>query len=832
MKRTPDSQYSSLLFLFALSGFVCLVYEVLWFRELRLLFGDTAQAAATTLTAFFLGMAWGASFWGRRAERTGSALRLFAVLQLLTAASAALYFPLLHFYESLYVNLFSALGTGGWRVVSVKFALSTGLLFLPAFFMGGMFPVIGRNVVRAGNELGSTGSLFYGVNTLGAAAGALVAGFFLPRYLGYRNSYLLGMCLNVGIGVVAFVMGRCCSHGPVGRSGVVPGPDVARGAPHSGVATTFARGLALSAFASGLFVLALEVLWTRMFMQVLKSSVYAFAAILCLLLLALSVGAGLARVLCRRDRAVAGTLSFLLAGAGIAVLLGIPLFPVFAGGPAASAGRGIGVYVFSILKTGALTLIVPGILCGSVLPFLLKAMEDGTGQVGPKIGRLISVNTVGAIAGSLAAGFVLLPVLGLWWSLRVVGVGYVILAAVWLQRGRTYVLLLVGVVALGLSFAKGVRPAISSVATEAERIIEEWDGSSATVTVVKRGEHTAIKANNQYIMGGTASVAYEQRQAHLPLMLHPAPDSVYFLGMGTGITAGASLFHPVKKVVVTELVPEIATAARKYFGDHTNGLFDDDRVSVVVCDGRNYLLSRPDEHFDVIIGDLFFPEKAGNLFTREHFATIKSRLKPGGLFAQWVPLYQLSRREFDILAATLLDVFDQVTLWRGDFSPDSPAVALIAHLEEGPLPVEAVRRNVRRLVGPSSDGAGSAGAVPFIYYAGNLSVVREQFSSAPINTDDRPLIEYLAPESALKGPGSGIRWLISLELSAFYDGLLTAAPLESDAFLAAAGEEEKRAVMAGLSYYKSFAYRAAGMEREAMEAQRRYEELLGAMKPE
>ena len=165
--------------------------------------------------------------------------------------------------------------------------------------------------------------------------------------------------------------------------------------------------------------------------------------------------------------------------------------------------------------------------------------------------------------------------------------------------------------------------------------------------------------------------------AHLPLLLHGSARSVCIVGLGSGVTAGSALAHPVRAVDAVEISPEVVEASR-LFRQANRDCAADARLRVVVADGRHHLLLAP-QRYDVIISDLFIPWQAGtgSLYTREHFELAWSRLREGGLFAQWLPLYQLSERDFMIIARTMLEVFPQVTMWRGDFMPEHSIVALV-----------------------------------------------------------------------------------------------------------------------------------------------------------
>jgi spermidine synthase len=335
------------------------------------------------------------------------------------------------------------------------------------------------------------------------------------------------------------------------------------------------------------------------------------------------------------------------------------------------------------------------------------------------------------------------------------------------------------------------------------------------VAVVKRKTSLKIKVNNYYAIGGTASQKWEEQQAHRPLMIHPQPRSVFFLGMGTGITAGTALQHAVERVVVCELLPGVVQAARKYFTPYVHGLFDDTRATIVVEDGRHYLQGTA-ERFDVIIADLFLPWEAGtgSLYTREHFAAVRARLQAGGLFAQWLPLYQMSQDEFGSIVRTMLEVFPLVTLWRGDFLPLRPIVLLVGHADATPsVPHKRLRLD----------------DIPFMaHYAGNLTAARSQFEPYPLNTDDRPLIEYRSPITHRRQKAQAASWFVGAALIDFMETLLRLVPPEDDPYVQALTPRELAFVRAGLSLHRAEVLKKAGDHTRAQEALDHYRRVMTA----
>jgi len=811
--------------LFFVSGFTGLVYEVLWVDDLGRLFGNTAQAAATTLAVFFLGLAAGGAFWGRRTSRLADPLVTYGWLEIGVGAAGALYFVLYDAYLALYGPLYVALHDQPALMTAARFALSAGILFPAAFLMGGTFPLLGERLARGSGRLGRVGSFLYGVNTAGAALGALAAGFFLPLALGFRMAYGVAIAISAAVGLAALAL--AWAEGSCRGAATSVSPPDEPAAPAGSI-----PGIVLTvAFASGFLTLGLEVAWTRMFAQVLQNSVYTFATILVVFLVSLGIGAFVANRLCRIATAPEKVLTIVLLVAGVLAAAAPFVFVDLTGGLGyVGSGEGWSDYLVSIFTAAAFVLLVPGIAIGAVFPYLLRMSERGSLGPGAAIGRLAALNTTGAVVGSVVAGFVLLGALGLWGTTRFLAVGYPLLAAGLVAAGPSRRPGLLGVslvtVLLLVTVLDPTRLPLLLI-RPGERIVETWEGSHGVVAVVERDGDRRIKVNNYYSLGGTASLEHERNQALLPILVHPSPERVFFLGMGTGITAGASLRLPVERVAVTELVPEVVTAARLHFEPWAGGLFEDPRVEILVTDGRNHLAGS-DETYDVVVSDLFIPWKAGtgSLYSREHYARARERLRPGGAYVQWLPLYQLTSGEFYAIARTMLDAFPDVLVWRGDFFAEKPIVALVGRLEEEPLDPAVLVRHGRALGGGRGLPDEVYAAVTLPFYAGNLGRARDLVPRGPLNTDDRPWIEYRAPISHRQARGGSAEWFVGLELIDFFERLRERVPPGGDPYLARLDPAGLDYVRAGSSYHAASVYRNVG---RLEEAERHYRDFTAAV---
>lgn len=801
--------------LFFASGALGLIYEILWLKELQLLFGNSAYAAATTLSVFFLGLGAGGYYWGRRSTSVSNLLRAYGLLEIGIGITAIMYFGLLALYRTVYAPLFEVFGNTASLFVLAKFILSLTILFLPAFLMGGTLPILSQHFIRRPRELGKTGTLLYALNLAGAVVGVFLAGFILPPLMGYRLSYVAAIVSSGLIGVLALLLGRSTETAPR-FSEAMEGWEEEKKEPLS----LGPRLIYLLAFFSGFLALALQVLWTRMFSQVLQNTVYTFSMILIVFLIALALGAVLANLLSRTGFDPAVVLIVLLALAAVGCSMTPALFYDLTNGLDRLVFHEYDhwlLYLAALFGKTAWIILVPGILLGSLFPYLLKSAESLKGRAGPIVGRLLCVNTGGAILGSLGAGFFMLGRWGLWTSLMLTSLTYLglalLIALAAFSGRRRHIAWPIAVLALLLyGTAPGDRlPLVHLASDGTQELVAVIEGSHAVTSVVRytfpgQEAYTNIFLNNKYSLGGTKPlfVANQKAQTAVPMSLHPKAKSIFYLGMGTGITAEEALNYDVEKVTVCELVPEVVEAARLYLPEYVGRLFDDPRASIIIEDGRNYLLGRR-EKYDLIIGDLFLPWKVGigNLYSVEHFETVKSKLKEDGLFVQWLALYQLSRGEFHTIVNTMLQVFDSVTFWRNSFLTDRPTMALIGHLNPSPLAPENLMDAFLRLNQGEKDlSAPMIFANALMLYAGNLKQSKNLFAAFPVNTDDRPRIEFSSPQSHQHRMAGTEKALTEETLAGLLEDVFREAPPEKDRYLGEFNPETKGYARAGLHLAK------------------------------
>ncbi len=825
------------------SGVTALVYEVLWLRELSLLFGNSAQAAAATTAAFFAGLAAGNAFWGKRSTTALQPLRAYGWLELGVASSAVLYFLLLAAYQTLYGTLYAQFAETPAIFLLIKFALAFALFFPTAFFMGGTFPMLTQYVVQRRDALGTHASLLYATNTIGAAVGASLAGFLLPWWLGVKTTYALTMAATGAIALVALWLGSRSTPTPTHSRANSSTSAVSNAARPLEVPTDSlaypASTLTLLAALSGFTTLALQVLWIRMFAQVLHNSVYSYATILAVFLLSLGVGAALAR---RVATAAIHPRYWLPAALAVAALLvaASPLaFSLLTNGAAYLGGDANFVsYIGRIIGLVTVCIGIPMLIIGSVLPYLFKLAEQGSYGPGESVGRLITWNTLAGIAGSIVAGFFLLGWIGLWKSILLVAMLY-LAGAIWLlshrPRGNYAQIAITAVVALlvGTVMNPTQLPTVRlSAKNTSEHLLQVWEGADATVAVIERDGFLRTKLNNWYALGSTSDMLTQQIQSHLPLLLHGDAQDIYYLGLGTGITAGTALSYPVQSVLVAEIAPSVIKASKEYFGEHTNGLFKDSRARVVAEDGRTLLLGLADP-LDLIISDLFIPWRAGvgTLYSANHYRAARDRLRLKGLYVQWLPLYQMTREEFGIIARSMRSVFPRLTLWRGSFWADRPVVALVGHNEITALTEQSALVEVSRaaLAGHIQQQGDS---IPLLsHYLGQVELDDPLLREAQLNTDNQPIIEYLAPVNHRRQRAGLARWFMGDDLLQYQASRLSREALTDDNYIAALDRQWHAVIQAGY-YLQVSQYLRSRNNPEAEQAKATYETLLQEAAPE
>jgi spermidine synthase len=691
---------------FLLSGAAGLMHEVVWARLLSLVFGATALAISTVLAAYMGGLALGSYWIGRRSDRFADGRRTYALLEVAIGASAFAVPVLLTLVEPLYGWV--------WRQTHASFAtfsvlrlvLAGAILLGPTVLMGATLPVLadycaglqGRRVAP---------QWLYTMNLVGALLGVAAAGFLLMPRLGVWGTILVATALNIGVGLGVLLMPRLAARAPA----IVTAPEAAPLRPSALVW--------VAAFCSGLVSMAMQVAWTRILALIVGSTTYAFSSVLVVFLLALGAGSALASRRAARlvhvgtELAVAyGLLALTMLCAVFAVnrlpywylQLSMLWKPETIGGV-------VGVQIAILCSV----LIIPVVCAGAILPLAIIAVTppDARGT-GPAVGRVYAINTLGAIAGALLGGFVLVPRLGTQVTIVAVCVLCGVLACVfaawarrpgWLAPAAVAALVLVGVGVAArptwdfnelhsgvfepgrLRWTPGY-----PLTLEGEEVLYHREGPTASVLVGKRpsGYRNLIINARANASDSPGDMRTQVLFAHVPLLLAPRAKDVFILGWGSGVTVGSALLWPDIRLTAVEIEPAVVESSR--FFEHVNNqpFRHGDRLRLLEDDAR-HILQADESTYDVIISEPSHPWVSGvaNLFTRDYYRIVSRRLRPEGVFVQWLQTYQISTDSFRSILAALQSVFPEVLVFRPLQSTDT---LLVGTHQSLPLDLEEIGR--------------------------------------------------------------------------------------------------------------------------------------------
>lgn len=813
---------------FFFSGFAGLVYQILQMRQVGLLLGNTSQATAATLASYFLGLTVGSWFWGKRAHLSERPMILFSKLEGGIAISALLYFFIYWLFQTVYPSVYQSVGdTSALQLFKLLFSLL--LVFPPAFFMGGTFPVMGEALVGTEKKFGKASALLYGVNILGATTGSFASAYVLIPNLGFSVSCAVNIGISCTLAGACWIIGQ--KSDPITRELKLEDSDASENA----ASAINYKGwnkvvIFMTCFVSGFGVLVLEVVWVRLFAQIHENSVYSFATVMIVVLLALGLGSLISSLLASKIRNPIWTLNILMLLSGSAVMIS-PLLLISVTDQLTSlsvfstSGEYFRGLFIDVLKSAG----VIAVILGMVFPFLMKVMESSSKPVGRTLGSLSAVNTLGAILGAVLCGFFFLEWFGMWMSFQVIATLYFVTGILGCIQGgerRIYygIASVIGITLVYTQFSPAGFPVKSkNVQTENWNILETWEGSGSTVCALGSPDgHVSISINSSYTLGSTSSILEQVNQGRFPLELYPDTKSIFFLGMGTGSSAGSVLSdrYSVERVVVAELSPEVVKASKKYLTnisgrDFTFGLYQDPRAEVLVQDGRHHLMAT-DEKFDMINADLFLPYRsgAGSLYSLEHYRAAKERLNKGGVYVQWLPLFQLTHNEFGIIVKTMSEVFPQLTMWRSIVNPRREMLAIVGHLDSSPIPtsgLDGLEERIGVIEGVSATELPMLQIRPdprvlLFFYLGNLTMGMDLFDSYPINSDDRPLIEYMAPNSLRKWENGILPSLMGEKIIKLLDDMNKENSVEKDPMLELWSDADRRLVKAGMAFHKASIY--------------------------
>ena len=759
-KASKVSKRSGLIFIGGLlvtllSGVAALSHQLIWTRRLIDLLGASHASAARVFGCFFLGLALGsavAAWWLPRVRRPW---RWVAGAELAVALLSVPALMLPHgtgwLWPAVGIDALAA-----WPGGLIKAAVSALVVIPPAVAMGTTLPWLAAALLHGRRTLGREGVWLYAVNTAGGVMGLAATVLVSLQALGAAGSMLAAAMLNLLAAVLCLGLDRASTTSRPVES--INAAAVDRPVLH--------RALFM-AFCSGLGILAFEVAALQVLMLVAPLSFYAPAAILIVAILMLAVGAAVTPTLTAWLGRARTLLPWTAGVTGVALVLTPGLFFLVveqSGGlpPAPDFGQ----WLRALLLLAVMVLGPALLLAGLIFPLTCSMLSrDGGDASGRRWGWLLAVNGLGGLVGAELTYRVLLPQLGPHAAIGLLGVGYLLIGgglALWQRRRVLSFALLGGTTAAIVTVVAWVWPMPAINPHLDFNVLEHRTGREGSVAVIEKdGFGRAILLSNQYMLGGTAARWDQERQALLPLVLHPRPTRVGFIGVATGITPGAAIDVPdVEHVTMIELSPIVADFAQRHFAQFNHGIVGHDDVRLIIDDGRTAIAAMPDA-FDVLVGDLFLPWGPGEarLYSREHFEAAERSLKPGGVFCQWLAMYQLTPEHFGIIADTFAAVFDEVHLFQVGFNTQRPTLALVG-VRHAQLDWNIIQQRTTTLADHDlEDTLVTHAAGPGLLYLGRYTPGDEA-----LNTLNNMRVELLAGRERVTGnPGRryffGERWV-------------------------------------------------------------------------
>ena len=778
--------------IFILSGASALIYEVLWMRQLTLVFGSTVFATSTVLTAFMAGLALGSYYFGRKIDESKmSPLKLYALLEAGIGGFCLIWPLLLSVLTALYVLIYRNITSEFYTLSLIRFILTFGILLIPSTLMGGTLPVLTRFFVKRLEQLGTNIGILYALNTFGAVIGTVAAGFFLIEALGITWTLRVAVAINFGVALVALVLARQAHKIETDEDEPLPEQQDTEAAEQPqqiaiGGLRIKERQLALWAIGiSGFCALAYEVLWTRILVFFLGSTTYAFATMLAAFLFGIALGSMvLARWVDRIKQPVI-TFGIVQLGIGLFALILMPAFEQLYGITSALQST-FGGSRFWAFFSCFIVMCIPTFLMGASFPLVTKIYTGNARQLGRSIGNVYAVNTVGSILGAFCAGFVLIPLLNIRPSIVLTValntcIGCLLVLTGWrattdaglsnekagsgvkaaLQGVGIGVPILTGglaiILLLTINQSIFLKSTIYNTQRPGDEVVAYEEEVDATVTTLRdnEGVYRLYVDANQAADASRWDSPSHRVIAHLPLLLHPNPKRALVVGFGMGLTSHSITQHGVQ-VDAIELSKGVVSAAQEHF-KHINGnVFENRLFDYKVNDGRNHILMTQDR-YDMISTGIIHPlvsAGSSNIYTADFYRMCKKILTEDGVMCQWVPLHRLPEAHYKMIVRTFIHVFPETTLWY-KYTPDF--VILIGtpkrlSIDYKDFMARCMKPSIREgLAADDLDGMSLLDS-----FMMGPEAVRAYAGVGPIHTDDRPRLEFFKGEDLVSSTAQNI----------------------------------------------------------------------------
>lgn len=764
MTPSPSPRFlPALLLLFVGSGCAALIYEVVWFQLLQLVIGSSAMSLAVLLGTFMGGMCLGSLVLPRWISPACHPLRVYLWLELGIGVLGLVVL----FAVPAVGRLYTSLVGHGMPGIVLRATVCVICLLPPTVLMGATLPAIARWVETTPRGVSWLG-LFYGGNTVGAVLGCVLAGFYLLRVHDIVVATLCAVGLNAAVALIAFVLSRgSTEHGSARPTATTQSTASAP----SGFNPVF-----LSIALSGFCALAAEVVWARVLSLLLGATVYTFSIILAVFLTGLGLGSGVGAAIARnlRQPRLGLAVCQLLQAAGIAwaahmIAVALPHWPVDPELAAVPRAK----FQYDLLRS-AWAILPSAVLWGASFPLALASLAAPGQDAGRLVGRTYAANTLGAIAGAVLGGLLLIPLLGSDGA-QIALIALSVVSAVLALQPRSRLAWSATAVAGLLAFGcAGLVPKLPWQLVAYGRQVASTD-YGARPLYLGEGMNSAVAVTGTpggarffHVSGKTeaSSIVKDMRLqrmlGHIPALLHPNPRSVLIVGCGAGVTAGTFVLHPsIERIVICDIEPLIPKVVATHFHAENHGVVRDPRVQIIHDDARHYIATTR-ETFDIITSDPIHPWVKGSavLYSQEYFELCRQRLNPGGLLTQWVPLYESDRDVVRSEIATFFTVFPHGTIWANDDDGYGYDTVMLGQRDPLVIEIDALQRRLTRTDHRKALDAlhdlGLGSAVDLLStYTGRLPDLKAWLKGAEINRDRSLRLQYLAGLQLESNQGAG-----------------------------------------------------------------------------
>ncbi|MBN2369631.1 MAG: fused MFS/spermidine synthase [Vicinamibacteria bacterium] len=774
--------------LFFLSGALALLYEIVWLRRLHLTVGVSIFAIGAVVSAFMLGLSFGSRWASRSGMLRDSPLKTYAWLEI-GVALYALAFPLvIEQIEALYPVLYRLLAVRHLALTASRFCLAFIVLLPPTFLMGASLPAIAQAAFAPAGRLAHRVAWLYALNAVGGAAGTLAAGFVMIERLGVIASLHVGVWGSFLVAAGAYALARHPAYRErleAQKAALSARKQKRRQSTRDRPRQRLVALATAAAFTAGLVSLAAEIVWTRALVFFIHNSTYAFSAILAVYLLGVAAGASGVSRFVRGSANALRVLAAVTAAASLSLLVAIAVYrhlpeiaPLLAGkhrlDPVLSGGSEAAVLVWSwsaallmIFGQVAATLFLPALLLGAVFPLTIKIVESPGGGAAAVVGRLYAINAFGSVAGIMLGTFLLVAFYGTRGALLLLAwlPAPIVLWALWTgttaNRARTaFASLFMAALAIG-GLAAAPRGFYRDLFQRRfGRVVWFSEGISETVAVCDHPDGSRwIQFSDGRGASGTRSFQGGWLYAHLPLLLHPAPESAAVVCFGTGNTLGAASLHRLKSLDGIELSPEVVKAAH-LFARTNHDVANNKNVRLIIEDGRNYLLAT-DKRYDVITEEPPLVHTAGvvHLYSKDFYELCSRRLTENGILAVWLATWELETQELQMLVRAFVDVFPYASVWDcahpyewlliGSKRP--PAIdlgALSSRMAEPAIAADLAR------IEAEHGGIRTPADLLSLHLRGRAALIDFAGAVSPV-TDDKTVVDFTTPRHARANFGLG-----------------------------------------------------------------------------